>query len=130
MLVSLWFVHDTGLTMMVEILKIMREEMESKFQGKWRTSEDKFGNNPPRNLWRERRRCSSKDSRKLEEMRRKSRPFFGEYSEFLVYYVGPQRQRHLAAKHTRENEGHADEGWQINEEVVSNVCTDFDDVLF
>ena len=37
--------------------------------------------------------------------------------------VGPQGQRQLPAKYTREHKGHAHEGWQINLEVVSNVCT-------
>ena len=44
--------------------------------------------------------------------------------------VGPQGQRQLAAKYTREGEGHAKEGWHITSEVVSKVCTDLDDILF
>ena len=31
-----------------------------------------------------------------------------------------QGQRELAAKYTREGEGHANEGWLINKDVVSN----------
>ena len=42
--------------------------------------------------------------------------------------MGPQGQRQLAATYTRE--GHANEGWQIDKDVVSKICTDFDDILF
>ena len=31
---------------------------------------------------------------------------------------------------TREGEGHANERWQINKDVLSKVCTEFDDILF
>ena len=36
----------------------------------------------------------------------------------------------MAAKDTRDGEGHADEGWQINKEVVSKVCSGFGSILF
>ena len=44
--------------------------------------------------------------------------------------MGPQEQSQLAAKYTLEGGGHANEGWQIYQDVVSMVCTDFDDILF
>ena len=36
----------------------------------------------------------------------------------------------LAANFTREGEGHANEGWFIDKDVVSKICKDFNDVLF
>ena len=36
----------------------------------------------------------------------------------------------LAAKHTGEGEGHANEGWFIDKYVVLRICTDFNDVFF
>ena len=44
--------------------------------------------------------------------------------------VGTQGQRQLAVKYTREGEGHANEVWQINPEVVTKVCTNFNAPLF
>ena len=44
--------------------------------------------------------------------------------------VGLQRQRSLAVKYTHEGEGHANEGMQIEKDVVSKICTDFDDIHF
>ena len=55
--------------------------------------------------------------------------FFGNHQMSFLGEVGPQGQRQLAAKYTREGEGHADEAGQINKEVVWKVCTDFDDIL-
>ena len=73
--------------------------------------------------------CPSKALRKPEEMRRRSKTFLGLFS-FLSFHaeVGPQGQRQLAAG--SEGEGHAIEGWEINKEVVSKVCTGLDDILF
>ena len=36
----------------------------------------------------------------------------------------------LAAKYTREVEGHTDKGWFIEKNVLSIITTDFNDVLF
>ena len=36
----------------------------------------------------------------------------------------------VAAKYTREGEGHKEEGWVIDLPVVSAFCTDFSDTLF
>ena len=36
----------------------------------------------------------------------------------------------LAAKYARDGEGHADESWFIDEDVVSKTCRDFNDNLF
>ena len=44
----------------------------------------------------------------------------------ISFFVGGD----LAAKYTREGEGHADEGWFIDNDVVSKICTDFNNVLF
>ena len=44
--------------------------------------------------------------------------------KFQISFVG----RDIAAKNTREGEGHADEGWVIDMHVVSTV-TDFNDSL-
>ena len=38
--------------------------------------------------------------------------------------------RDIAAKFALEGQGHADEGWFIGKNVVSKICTDFNDVLF
>ena len=38
--------------------------------------------------------------------------------------------RDVAAKYTREGEGHADEDRVINNPVMSAICTDFNDALF
>ena len=56
--------------------------------------------------------------------------FYGSLQVSFPAEVGPQEQRQLAATDTREKEGHANEGWQIDKDVVSKVCTDFDDILF
>ena len=45
-------------------------------------------------------------------------------------FLSLQEQRGVAAKYTREAESHANEGWQIEKDVVSKICTDFDDILF
>ena len=44
--------------------------------------------------------------------------------------MGPQGQRQFAVKYTRESEGYANEWWQINPEIVKQVCANFDETLF
>ena len=36
----------------------------------------------------------------------------------------------LAANYTREGEGHTDDDWFIDNDVVSKMCADFHNVLF
>ena len=60
----------------------------------------------------------------------KVKAFCGSLQVSFLAEVGPQGQKQLAATDTREKEGHANEGWQIDEDVVSKICTDFDDTLF
>ena len=43
----------------------------------------------------------------------------------MSFFVG----RDIAPKYTREGEGHAEEGWVIDVQVVSTICTDFNDAL-
>ena len=74
--------------------------------------------------WPRRKPRSSKDSRKWEGMRLRSELFHGKLQ--ISFLVGGG----VAAEYTREGEGHADEGWCIDKEVVSKTCTVFDDVLF
>ena len=50
---------------------------------------------------------------------------FGHLQRSFFAEVGPQGQRQYAAKYTWEGEGHATEGWQIEKDVVSKICTDF-----
>ena len=69
----------------------------------------------------------------LKEGRRdetKIKTIFGNLQISFFAEVIPQGQRHLAAKYTRDGEGHANEGWQIKSEVMSKDCTDFADLLF
>ena len=42
------------------------------------------------------------------------------------FFVG----RDVAAKYTHEGDGHAEEGWAIDMNVVSTICTDFSHALF
>ena len=48
----------------------------------------------------------------------KVRSFYGKLQ--ISFFVGG-----LAAKCTRDSEGHADEGWFFDKDVVSNIFTDF-----
>ena len=59
----------------------------------------------------------------------KIKTFYGTLQIPFFAQVGPQRQRHLAAKCTRVGKGHANEGWQINPEMVTQVCTNFNEPL-
>ena len=56
-----------------------------------------------------------------EEMRQKIKDFCGNLQVSFLAEVGPQGQRQLAAKYTRGGEGHPNEGWEINKDVVSKV---------
>ena len=60
----------------------------------------------------------------------KVKAFYGSLQVSFPAEVGPQEQRQLAATYTREGEGHANEGWQIDKDMVSKICADFDDILF
>ena len=83
-----------------------------------------------RNLWHERRGWFFKCLKETRGDKTNVKAFYGKFQVSFLAEVGPQVQRQLAANYTREGEGHANEGWQINKDVVSKVCTDFDDVLF
>ena len=66
--------------------------------------------------------------KKLEKMRQRSKPFMG-ILRFLSLRELDRKDRGWQPN-TRESEGHADEGWQINKEVVLKFCADFADILF
>ena len=114
-MLSLWFIHDTGLMMMIEIMKLMRDELDG---AKFCENGEREGTNL------EKSQKKPQTSRRIDET--KLQAF---HSSFLAD-VGPQGQRRVAAKYRREGEGHSNECWQINKDVVSEVCTDFDDILF
>ena len=71
--------------------------------------------------------CFVQAFRKFGEIN-KDRKLFGNLQISFFAEVGTQEQGQLTDKYTREDKGHANEGWQINKEVMSSkVCTDFDD---
>ena len=53
----------------------------------------------------------------------------GDESKVRTFHGKPQISFHVgrdvAAKYTREGEGHAEEAWVIDMKVVSTTCTDF-----
>ena len=110
---------------MIEITNMMREELE---KANFRVSGERVRTNLEiSNPWEEPTRCSSKALTKLEEMRQRS--FMGIF-RFLSLQKWDLKDRDSWQPHTREGEGHANEGWQIKSEVVSKVSTDFDNILF
>ena len=60
-----------------------------------------------------------------DESKIKTFNFYGALQSSFFAEVGPQGQRQLAAKYTREGEGQENEGWQIHPEVVWHKLVHF-----
>ena len=123
-MVSVWFKNEAALILMIEIMKVMREKMaKTKYCVNGERVTQNLAMSPRRNLW-----AHAVFFKGLLEARRNDKTIKTVYGSLQISSfaeVGPQGQRHLAAKYTREGEGHANEGWQIHQEVVSQVCADF-----
>ena len=82
---------------------------------------DKSGNKSPK----ENLATGSFDVLEAKGDESKIKTIYGALQISFFAEVGPQGQRRLAAKYTREGGGHANEGRQIHPDVVSQAYTHF-----
>ena len=124
-------VHDTGKTMMIEILKMMEAEVENaktKVSGEGVKVDLEVG--PQKKPLSKAEAMFSRafkkvkgDKSKIEHSRRTCKPL-------IFRKRSPVGNRTLAAEHTIEGEGHAQEEWHVFPEVLKQVGIDFDETLF
>ena len=115
-MVSMWFKHDTNLVTMIDLLNIMKEELD-------KAAYKIYGYNEKARLEvsLQRRPLAKAQAlffKGLKEVggdESKVSAFSGNLQ--ISFFVG----RDIAAIFSRESEGHADEGWVTDMHVVSTI---------
>ena len=119
-MVSMWFKHEANLMVRIDLLKVVKEELDKaaceingqRVKARLEVSLQRRPLTKAQAMFFNGFKEVDGDESKVRSFRGKLR---------ISFFVGGD----LAAKHTREGEGHADEGWFTDQDVVSNICTDF-----
>ena len=121
-MVSLWFKHERPLILIDrDPENNERRDDQNEVLCKLGACKDKSGNKSPK----ENLATGSCDVLEAKGDGSKIKTNCGALQISFFAEVGPQGQRQLAAKYTREGGGHANEGRQIHPEVVSQVFYTF-----
>ena len=126
--VSLWFKYETALMLMIEIMKAMRRRSgQNEVLCKRRMCKDKSRSEFPKETFGT---GSYYVLQRPQGDETKIKTIYGALQISFFAEVGRQGQRQLAAKYTQKGDGRPNGAWQIHPEVVSQVCTDPNDLLF
>ena len=106
----MWFKHDTVLVMMIALLKIMEQELDkAAFRVIGQRVKANLERVPQKRALAKAQALFFKALKEAGGNEAKVRAFYGNLQISFLVEVGPQGQRELAANHTREGEGHANE---------------------
>ena len=119
-MVSMLFKHEANLIVMMDLLKVMKEELDkAAYDMNGQRVKARLEVIPQRRALTKAQAMFFNGLKEVDGDESKVRSFYGKLqTSFFV-------EGDLAAKYTREGEGPADEGWFIDKDVVSNICTDF-----